>query len=304
VTFQAYASADNFGPDYYDVSIINGVNFAIEFGPTNVPVSTASAYSCGMAGSVAAQNGGYTTANPTGLPAASWTMKPSRSSFPVGTTPLEHPESYFRAVIPPAGTSTTCTRDSDCTSIPGTTCGYAMSNFGTGTFDFATRTCGKAVAWLTADAVWGFNQSSTNAAPFAFSTSWDNGNGGTVSVGDLQLCVNNTYSAYVNNGTATTFPVQPVALACGGVMWGATEVPGPLQNPSGNAGLGLTPPTQPVQTANANWLDYVLPTIGWLKQACPTCYTYPFDDMSSTFTCANTTVHTKTTYGVTFSDLN
>ena len=24
-----------------------------------------------------------------------------------------------------------------------------------------------------------------------------------------------------------------------------------------------------------------------MKKACPTAYTYPFDDMSSTFTCAN-----------------
>ena len=25
----------------------------------------------------------------------------------------------------------------------------------------------------------------------------------------------------------------------------------------------------------------------WLKAACPSAYTYPFDDMSSTFTCSN-----------------
>jgi hypothetical protein len=31
----------------------------------------------------------------------------------------------------------------------------------------------------------------------------------------------------------------------------------------------------------------VLPTIAWLKKSCPTCYTYPFDDMSSTFQCTN-----------------
>lgn len=78
----------------------------------------------------------------------------------------------------------------------------------------------------------------------------------------------------------------------------------PAAEPGGNAGQNLTPPTQPVQTANANWLTYVLPTIKWLKQACPTCYTYPFDDMSSTFTCARgSTTNPSPTYGVTFSDL-
>ena len=126
-----------------------------------------------------------------------------------------------------------------------------------------------------------------------------------MSVGDLQLCINNTYSAYGNNGTGTTFPVQPLVLACGGVMWGATESPGPQQNPAGNVGLNLTRPAQTVQTANTNWLSYVLPTINWLKQACPTCYTYPFDDMTSTFTCADTTRTPSpvTNYGVAFSDL-
>jgi hypothetical protein len=128
-----------------------------------------------------------------------------------------------------------------------------------------------------------------------------------VSVGDLQLCINGTYSAYITNGTASSspaFPVQPLALACGGVMWGATETPGPLQNPAGNAGLNLTRPSQPVQSANANWIDYVLPTIAWLKKACPTCYTYPFDDMSSTFTCSDAQRSPNTNYSVTFSDLN
>ena len=39
--------------------------------------------------------------------------------------------------------------------------------------------------------------------------------------------------------------------------------------------------------AGYEWTAYVLPTLAWLKRACPTCYTYPFDDMSSTFQCSN-----------------
>ena len=89
-------------------------------------------------------------------------------------------------------------------------------------------------------------------------------------------------------------------------MWGATQSTLPLGNPTGNVGLGLTypNPANPVQTANPNWLSHVLPTITWLKQACPTCYTYPFDDMSSTFTCADSSSNASLNYGVTFSDLN
>jgi hypothetical protein len=102
-----------------------------------------------------------------------------------------------------------------------------MTNVVTGTFTFSALTCGKPVAWLTADAIWGLNSTSTNVAPFAFATSWSNGSGGTVSVGDLPLCINTSYSAYVGNGTTSStppFPVQPLALACGGVMWGATVI--------------------------------------------------------------------------------
>lgn len=299
VTFQASP-----GPDYYDVSIINGANFATEFGPSSVPVTAADAYTCGVAGSRTAQNGGF-PGNAGGLPAAPWTMTPTSASFPPGVTTTGDPSSYYRlvAVQTSAKAPQTCTQDINCDDGVNTKCGYAMSDVVTGaSFTYATRTCGKPVGWLTVDAIWGFNATSKNEAPFSFGTTWS-----SVSVGDLQLCINGTYSAYIANGTSTSspaFPIQPVALACGGVMWGATESPGPLQNPAGNTGLNLTRPTQPVQTANANWIDYVLPTITWLKQACPTCYTYPFDDMSSTFTCSDVTRNPNTNYSVTFSDLN
>jgi hypothetical protein len=293
LTFQAASE-----PDYYDVSIINGANFATEFGPTNATTSSSDSYYCGTAGSKVAQNGGY-SASGNGLPAAPWTMTPTAQSFPAGATTTGDAASYFRIVIQTTPI-TTCTVDKDCTDA-GTTCGYAMSDVVKGGFTFATRSCGRPVAWATANSIWGANQSSTNAAPFAFTTNWPKGlaGGGTVSVGDLQLCINQTYSAYVANGTASA-PVQPVALACGGVMWGATQSALPIGNPATNAGLGMTYPSTPAFTANANWLDYVLPTIKWLKQACPTCYTYPFDDMTSTFTCKNAS---GANYSVSFSDL-
>jgi hypothetical protein len=87
-----------------------------------------------------------------------------------------------------------------------------------------------------------------------------------VSVGDLQLCINQTYSPYLPNGTAAS-PTQPAALACGGVMWGATQSPLPIGSPINNAGLGLTTPSQPIVTVNANWIDYVLPAFHWQKHA-------------------------------------
>ena len=302
LTFQAYPSVD-----YYDVSIINGANLAIQFGPTNVAVAPANAYSCGTAGSM---KGSYTPGSDSlaSLPAATWTMSPTTAeSFPTGLpSPPGEAASYYRVVIPSATPAQQCTDSTTCTAGTDRTCGYAKSDLGKGplaTFD--KRYCGKPVAWMSADSIWGFNSTHSNVAPFAFNTSWPAGSQ-TVSAGDLQLCINNTYSAYSANGTASSmpaFPVQPVALACGGVMWGSTESPGPQQNPPTNLGQRMTVPSLPVQTANAHWLDYVLPTIKWLKAACPTCYTYPFDDITSTFTCADSSRNPSTSYGVTFSDL-
>ncbi len=310
LTFQAYPATD-----FYDVSIINGANFAMQFGPTgSVTQSSTDPYFCTTAGSLAAQNGGYTSTNTIGLPTATWALSPSTTttsttsaSFPPGATVTGDASSYFRVVIPSATPPAACTRNTDCAGTVDTTCGFAMSTIKgtTPTFTANQRVCGKPVAWMTADTIWGLNSSATNVAPFAFSTSWSVGTA-TVSVGDLQLCINNTYSAYSPNGTTSSspaFPIQPIALACGGVMWGATESPGPLQNPNGNVGLNLTRPSNPVQTANTNWLTYVLPTIRWLKQACPTCYTYAFDDPTSTFTCSNPSGKGLASYGVVFQDL-
>ena len=37
---------------------------------------------------------------------------------------------------------------------------------------------------------------------------------------------------------------------------------------------------------NANWNKYILPKLQWLKAGAPSAYVYPYDDMSSTFTCS------------------
>jgi hypothetical protein len=78
-------------------------------------------------------------------------------------------------------------------------------------------------------------------------------------------------------------------MACGGTNW-----------------PGITTPAMSVTTINPKWMSYVLPTINWLKQACPTCYTYPFDDQSSTFTCekgVNSTGHNTLDYSIAIGDI-
>jgi hypothetical protein len=290
--------------DYYDVSIINGANFAAQFGPTGPtgvpgPTGPAGLYYCTNAGSPTAQ-----PAAGGGLGAAPWSMGATVASFPPGATLDGDPSSYFWMVDAADGANT-CTQQATC-ATSGLTCGFRVADVST-QYTFATRYCGQPISWITADAIWGTNMTATNVAPFLFTTNFIYPStvtvpAGSVTVGDLQLCINSSYSSYISNWVGTPPappPQQPLELACGGVMWGATEIPGPLLNPAGNAGLNITTPAQVVQTANQNWLTYVLPTIQWLKVACPTCYTFPFDDMSSSFTCGGAS-----NYAVQFSNLN
>jgi Thaumatin family len=54
-------------------------------------------------------------------------------------------------------------------------------------------------------------------------------------------------------------------------------------------GLKIPPPpdTDRCISKNPAWVDRVQNTLFWLKKGCPTAYTYPYDDMSSTFVCKN-----------------
>lgn len=282
--------------DYYDVSIINGVTNVLQFGPDassqRSSTSGSSPYYCGTAGSMALQtNSNYN------LPASTWRFSPASSNFPSVSTPLDSPSSYFALVTPSNEDKlVTCSEQSICaSSLSGdTVCGWNLPNVlngGSGvTFDPKSRVCGAFQGWATADQIWGWNQENqtptpiTNMAPFAFDTTFDaTPMQQTVSVGNLQLCNNNTYSSYQNPAGAS------VNMACGGTNW-----------------AGITTPAMSVTTVNPNWMSYVLPTILWLKQACPTCYTYPFDDQSSTFTCeegVNSTGHNTLDYSITIGDI-
>lgn len=291
--------------DYYDVSIINGVNYALTFGPTNSALISANdAYTCGQAGSFSPQNGGWSYNNQTtaGLPASNWLFTPTESSVVGGLVAGDTPASYF-AVVESAGVNYgTCnTTGSGCNT--GATCGWEYSQVASGTYTFAAsqRICGKFISWATANQIYGWNETTTNLAPFnlstAFSVSPAYQGVSSITVGNYQLCNNNTYSAY------GTQPINPnggapvtTTMACGGVNW----------NNVNNQSYGVTRPSGPAVTVNSDWMAQALPTIIWLKQACPTCYTFPYDDFASTFTCSNSTgsaVNT-TNYTITINNLS
>lgn len=292
--------------DYYDVSIIGGANFATQFGPTSANLNTNSSnqYTCGAAGSSAtlpAGGSGYVANSLSTLPASPWTMGATTASIPTGSTVSSDTlaKSYFRVVS--GGSGTSCSVTGACTTS-GEVCGYSgFSALGiNGTPSYNSQVCGTQLAWVSANSVWSQNQSTvTNTSPFSFAA-LTSGN----SVGNYQLCTGSTYTAYKPAGAGSP------GDACGGVMWGASQTGQTFNNAVWNApdsdgsiptGLNITQPTQPVNYASSNWLNYVLPTIRWLKAACPTCYTFPFDDMSSTFQCSNSS--NSIDYGVIFTDL-
>ncbi len=65
------------------------------------------------------------------------------------------------------------------------------------------------------------------------------------------------------------------------------------------------PDTESCKNKNPTWADRVKPTLSWLKRACPTAYTYPYDDMTSTFTCKNVVDNVNSVnYMVTFCPQN
>jgi len=149
-----------------------------------------------------------------------------------------------------------CSQDADC---QGSVCGLS---FNPGKSPLLQKTCGSPLGYWTADQVCGiqnnygapFNCSQPLPAPQANLTLWN-----------LYACVG-VGSCYQNNAGKD---------CCGCVNWDSIGVPVPP-----------APYTQQCTNQNPTWLQSVNPTLTWLKKACPTAYTYPFDDMSSTFTCS------------------
>lgn len=297
--------------DYYDVSIINGVNYQAQFGPTttvsSLKTDTSTGYTCGTAGSTSAQSG--TTF---ALKAATWSMAPTgSSSFPQSggaSFTSDKAKSYYRIVTNPVAS---CNSDGSCSTGVCGWSGFDSVTAGSATY---TQQCGTHLTWITANSLWGQNQVITGPTPntlslFGFSTATPSSGwtatGGSQSVGNYQLCTNSIFSAYQSAGD-----VNPL-LACGAASWwnGALNVITGVTLTGGwtytnITGSNTATPTQAATYSSSNWQNWVLPTISWLKTACPTCYTFPYDDMSSTFQCSAKSSGTNINYGLTFSNTN
>ncbi len=283
--------------DYYDVSIINGINFAMEFGPNKSGISHN--YSCGIAGNKESATAGGLTTSPWNITPESINIYP----FPNGQTIVGESNSYYRWVSYEDNPQS-CTTDGEC-SNKAYKCGFIVQTpenssritkntipINESTTNY-TRYCGVPISWLTADTIYGFESNTpyTHTLPFNFAQSFSVipalPSQNSISVGDLLMCANNTYSPY---GSIPAGAYGNSVLACGGVDWKKLGV--------------TTDVTKPPQITNANWVNNVQPTITWMKHTCPTCYTFPFDDVSSTFTCSADSMSTiKGAYQIIISNI-
>eukprot|EP00026_Physarum_polycephalum_P007727 Phypoly_transcript_07792.p1 GENE.Phypoly_transcript_07792~~Phypoly_transcript_07792.p1 ORF type:complete len:460 (+),score=50.64 Phypoly_transcript_07792:153-1532(+) len=151
--------------------------------------------------------------------------------------------------VSPANPPQTCSTPSNCPS--GQTCGVIYTPQGQ-----IERVCGALSGYWTP-----YRVCADQASTSVFSCS--------------DAALNNLYQCA---GSSDSSCYQPGASAscCGCADW--QDIFGSNVVPSY---------TDRCMNKNSQWTSRVLPTLQWLKKACPSCYTYPYDDKSSTFICGN-----------------
>lgn len=183
-----------------------------------------------------------------GLAACTWAFD-AAIALAAGTT---DESALLRAVVP-GGTS--CTSDASCTSPE--VCGTALV-FGGNT---ATRTCGAQVGWWSADEVCAYTANAAGA-PLDCATAVT----GQGTDADLYGC------AGANSGSCYAATAGTTCCGCPDWVVGGQTV--------------AVAPGFACHAGNAQWAATAMPWAAFLKAACPTAYSFPFDDATSTFTCS------------------
>ncbi len=264
--------------DNYDISILNGTNVGIQTTPTtNFSFANGfspSEYNCGSPGKVVQTNG---------LGGCSWIFDPTASPTPA-------PAYRYRYV-----TATSNAGCNDSTVCPGgTVCGLFYDRSGSPTT--LNSYCGTLLGYDTPNQVCSFKNTSLTIPTVASNPgdvyfNCDTASGVT-SNGNINNTTGNfpTGTAYTNWGLlacvaqpnmdlATCFntalnPPPSTTNGCGCVNWS-----------SYGSGIVVPSDTLPCITNNTIWSSNVLPGIVFMKKACPTAYSWPFDDKSSLFGC-------------------
>lgn len=227
-------------PDFYDISIINGVNIPVAMTPGTSTTSASDPYFC--------QTPGSPSKSGTGLLGCSWAFDPSKIVLNGQTTD----QSTLLRAVEPGGPA--CGSGGTCASG---VCGRQLE-LGTNTLP---EVCGTQIGWWTADEIcvytgnnFGSPVDCTTAVP-----------------GQGQ--VTNLYGCDGFNANSCYNKDQANSTCCGCPNW---VVDGTT--------LPIAPGFQCYGT-NAQWTALAEPWSAFIKDACPTAYTFPFDDATSTFTC-------------------
>lgn len=272
--------------DAYDVTVINGANVPMSMYPTNVslPLANTNPYICGAPGyNNAVPIGGASTTQTT-IAASNWQLASSTNwlsgQFPTSIA--------YRYVVPTSTNPSRCAADTDC--ISSEYCGLTYSDESIGSTTkpgSGYLVCGTFAGWFTADQICGTNNDFTTALDkngatvmnFACNTPIPQGPTGTMS--NLYQCNGNYATSCYSAGASSN-------SCCGCIDWyTANPASYPIISVASNYVTSCNSIANPTWTGSLNLSNQpqVIDTIYYLKQSCPSCYVYPFDDKSSSFTC-------------------
>ncbi len=222
--------------DFYDISIIDGINIPVSMAPTTRVRDADDPYFCQEAGAV--------DDSETGLLGCSWSLDPTVPGFGDQSKLL---------------TTVLAGSDLDCSDgcPQGEVCGRQLD---IGTED-VSEVCGRQIAWWTANELCG-HTSQQFGAPLDCAQAVP----GQGIQGNLYLCDGeNENSCYQRT--------QADPTCCGCPEWKVD---------------GRAVPVAPgfkCFDSNQAWTSLAEPWSQILKDTCPTAYTFPYDDATSTFTC-------------------
>jgi hypothetical protein len=159
------------------------------------------------------------------------------------------------------------------------------------------QVCGTQIAWWTADQICGasIDTSTPFGAPLNCASTVTNSDQSTSTYTNLYICTQPSGST--NPEQAQSCYSNGAVVDCCGC---ATSASAPLSKDWPK----VFSPSFPGKdngcfNNNPNWASIAQPWLVFLKQACPTAYTYPFDDATSTFTCSGSASNPPA-YNVTF----
>ena len=288
---QAEITMNATAADSYDVEVINGFHIPISMKPvyynsggTTIP-ATWNNYACGTAGE---EDGAVST--PNGFGACNWSTSSVKIPSPTNGTGLS--SGYYWVAPNGAPCDITSATDQCSTTTTGELCGLSIDR----SDNILKPTCGLFYGYWSADQVCSYSGLSSTVNTFfqcsqALPTAPPNPSPTDVyfpanatlydlmrckvPTGDVNPLYNSCYLTYSNSYTT-----GQINTCCGCADWWNVRNNGTLIPSNSN--------TQSCGTQiDPQWQQNIQPKIQWMKAACPSAYTFPFDDKTSTFGCSN-----------------